>query len=105
MKDEVHLWVLMRTSGTGDVFVNSFGSLVEVMVMPDRPIFIDNDHVVAWDASLSYDLRIASGTFGFTTGEGIVNEFSGNGKVLVQTRNISDFAHVINLYLLHSSSN
>lgn len=65
MKDEVHLWVLMRTSGTGDVFVNSFGSLVEVTVTLARPISIDNDHVVAWDASLSYDLRIASGNLRF----------------------------------------
>ena len=38
--------------------------------------------MVAWDASLNYDIHVASGIFGFTTGEGIVNEFHGSGTVL-----------------------
>ncbi|MEI3148214.1 MAG: AIM24 family protein [Merdibacter sp.] len=47
---------------------------------------------MAWDASLDYSIRVASGTFGFTSGEGLVNEFNGNGKVYIQTRNIHNLA-------------
>ena len=86
---------VMETQGSGDVLVNAFGALVELEVTPGAPVTIDNEHVVAWDASLDYDIRVASGTFGFTTGEGLVNEFKGNGKVVIQTRNLRNFAEAL----------
>jgi uncharacterized protein (TIGR00266 family) len=94
---------VMETEGKGDVLVNAFGDLMEIEVTPDDPIIIDNEHVVAWDTSLSYDLKIASGTFGFMTGEGIVNEFSGRGKVIIQSRNIHNLADVIAPFIPTSS--
>ena len=94
----------MATEGTGDVMVNAFGDLLALEVRSDHPITIDNEHVVAWDASLDYDIRIASGTFGFTTGEGLVNEFHGNGKVLIQTRNIHNLAQAIQPFIQTSSN-
>jgi len=36
-----------------------------------------------------------SGTFGFTTGEGLVNRFMGEGKVYIQTRNLSSLASAL----------
>ena len=95
---------IMATEGTGDVMVNAFGDLLALEVRSDHPITIDNEHVVAWDASLDYDIRIASGTFGFTTGEGLVNEFHGNGKVLIQTRNIHNLAQAIQPFIQTSSN-
>ena len=91
---------VMETEGEGDMLINAFGDLMELEVTPDSPITIDNTHVVAWDAALDYKLRIASGTIGFTTGEGIVNEFHGSGKILIQTRNIRDLAQSLNQYLI-----
>lgn len=91
---------VMETEGEGDMLINAFGDLMELEVTPDSPITIDNTHVVAWDATLDYKLRIASGTIGFTTGEGIVNEFHGSGKILIQTRNIRDLAQSLNQYLI-----
>ena len=90
---------VMETEGKGDVLINAFGDLMELEVTPDEPIIIDNEHVVAWDTSLSFNLKIASGTFGFMTGEGIVNEFSGRGKVIIQSRNIHNLADRIALYI------
>lgn len=86
---------VMHTSGDGDVLVSAFGDIMEVHVDEDHPITIDNEHVVAWDDSLTYELKIASGTFGFTTGEGIVNEFRGNGVVYIQSRNIHNLADAL----------
>lgn len=90
---------VMETHGEGDILVSAFGDILELEVTPDHPITIDNEHVVAWDASLNYDIHVASGTFGFTTGEGLVNEFHGSGKVLIQTRNIHSLADAVQPFL------
>lgn len=96
---------VMETQGEGDILVSAFGDLLALNVSDNHPITIDNEHVVAWDAQLQYDIHVASGTFGFKTGEGLVNEFHGNGTVLIQTRNIHNFADAIRPFLPTSSSN
>lgn len=95
---------VMETTGTGDLFVSAFGDLLELEVTQDQPLTIDNEHVVAWDASLDYNIEVASGTFGFTSGEGLVNRFTGNGKVLIQTRNLHSLADALRIYLPTNSN-
>ncbi|MFT8384107.1 MAG: AIM24 family protein, partial [Lacticaseibacillus paracasei] len=60
---------------------------------------IDNSHVVAWDSKLNYNIQPASGIIGFTTGEGLVNRFSGSGTVYIQTRNIEALANLVQPFL------
>ena len=50
-------------------------------------------------------LIAASGTFGFTSGEGLVNEFTGNGKIYIQTRNVHNLADALRPFFPSSSSN
>lgn len=90
---------IMETTGEGDMLVSAFGDIVSLEVSPDKPLTIDNEHVVAWDSSLDYDIHIASGIFGFTTGEGLVNEFRGRGTVLIQTRNLHSLADSIAAFI------
>lgn len=90
---------VMATKGSGDLLVSAFGDMLELDITPERPLVIDNEHVVAWDASLDYGIKVASGTFGFTTGEGVVNEFYGQGKVIIQTRNIHNLADAIRPFI------
>ena len=94
---------IMQTQGEGDILVSAFGDILPLEVTTDHPITIDNEHVVAWDASLNYDIHVASGIFGFTTGEGIVNEFHGSGTVLIQTRNVHNLAEAIRPFLPSSN--
>jgi uncharacterized protein (AIM24 family) len=55
---------------------------------------------VAWDASLSYNISASTVQRGFfsglvnsiTSGEGMVNRFSGTGQVIVASRNTVGFA-------------
>ena len=86
---------IMETKGTGSMLVSSYGDIVELHMDGTKPFVVDNGHVVAWTTSLSYEIKIASGTFGFTTGEGLVNEFRGVGSILVQTRNIESLAAIL----------
>lgn len=90
---------VMETNGTGTVLVSAFGDLISVDVTPDSPLVVDNEHVVAWDASLDYSIQAASGMFGFTTGEGLVNTFTGSGRIYIQTRNLGNLAEALHPYL------
>ena len=95
---------VMETTGEGDIFVSAFGDILELNVTPDKPMTIDNEHVVAWDANLEYHIEVASGVIGFTSGEGLVNKFSGEGRVLIQTINVHSLASALIPYMPTSSS-
>ena len=95
---------VMHTFGQGHILVSAFGDIMKVKVDEEHPITIDNEHVVAWDDSLDYEIKVASGTFGFTTGEGLVNVFHGTGNVYIQTRNIHNMADALLPYLRQVSN-
>lgn len=86
---------VMETRGTGSMLVSSYGDILELQLDGRKPMVVDNTHVVAWSTTLDYEIKVASGTFGFTTGEGLVNEFRGVGTVLIQTRNVEALAGML----------
>jgi uncharacterized protein (TIGR00266 family) len=92
---------ITETSGSGQVVVSGFGSMSQLEVTPGRDVVIDNSHVVAWDSRLHYEISVTTGSGGGgflgnlinsqTSGEGMVLRFSGQGKVLVCSRNRDAF--------------
>ena len=78
---------------------------MEVTLDGSHPFVVDNHHVVAWSDSLNYQIEVASGVFGFKTGEGLVNTFTGSGTILIQSRNIEALAGLISPYISTSSNN
>lgn len=90
---------VMETKGTGSVLINSYGDMQEI-ILNGGTFVVDNTHCVAWSTSLDYSIKVASGTFGFTTGEGLVNEFRGSGKILLQTRSLISLAENISPYII-----
>ena len=55
-------------------------------------VIIDTGHVVAFDASLQWQVRKVSGLFtSLISGEGLVCEFSGFGNIWLQTRSSQAF--------------
>lgn len=83
-------------TGTGDLWFSSFGGIEPIDI--DGEFVIDNGHLVAWDPSLKLSFGSAgSGLMArFASGEGLVCNFSGKGRVYIQTRNIQSFADWIN---------
>ncbi len=82
---------LIKCEGKGDVYFNSYGSIIEIDVK-DR-LVVDNNHIVAFTDGLTYDVRKVAGYKSlFLSGEGLVTMFSGQGKVWVQTRKFPAFA-------------
>ncbi|EJW92797.1 protein containing DUF124, partial [gut metagenome] len=90
---------IMKTEGSGTLAVSGFGSLREIQVTPDKPVFVDNGHLVAWDQALDYELSLNTGRTGLlgklvnsqTTGEGIVLRFRGSGTIWVCSRHKGGF--------------
>lgn len=79
--------VLLDCTGTGDVFVNSYGGITEVPV--NGRFVVDTGHIVAFDSSLDFSVRSIGGVKSFLfSGEGLVCEFSGQGTVYIQSRNM-----------------
>lgn len=86
---------LMQTAGHGQVAVSGFGSIRPIELTGEHSVYVDNGHLVAWDASLRYDIALNTakqGMFGKllhsqTSGEGVVLKISGKGKIYVCSRN------------------
>ncbi|MFN9986021.1 MAG: TIGR00266 family protein [Pirellula sp.] len=92
--------VLLKASGTGDLFFNSYGAILEINVTDDY--VVDTGYIVAFEDTLQYRVRTLPGLRGggfkrlFFSGEGLVCQFGGQGKVWVQTRYVSPFLSWVN---------
>ena len=75
----------IECSGTGELFFNSFGAILEKEV--EGSLVVDTGHMVAWEPSLSYSIK-GMGNLKSTllSGEGLVMSFTGRGKAYLQTR-------------------
>jgi len=92
---------MIRASGTGAMFVSSFGGIVHKQVAAGERFIVDNGHIVAFPASMQYSIeRVGSGMLAMvTTGEGLAVVFDGPGTILLQTRNLRTFAETLNPFL------
>lgn len=82
---------LIRCSGTGDLWFNTYGAIIEIDVMDDY--VVDTGNIVAFTEGLDYDITKVGGYKSlFFSGEGFVCRFSGQGKVWIQTRSAQAFA-------------
>lgn len=90
---------IMETEGSGNLLVSAFGNFMKLTLDGSQTYSVDNYHVVAWSTTLDYDIRPASGVIGFKTGEGLINHFSGQGEVYIQTRNLSDFGGALDGFI------
>lgn len=77
----------IEASGTGDLWITSYGAIDEIDV--NGTYIVDSGHLVAFDPTLTFGVRTpGGGLMGFVaSGEGVVCEFHGQGRVLVQSRN------------------
>ena len=79
----------VEASGNGDLWVTSYGAIDEIQC--NGTYIVDNGHIVGFDSSLDFKIKSAGGgLMGFmASGEGLVCEFQGQGRILIQSRNTS----------------
>ena len=85
----------IAVSGAGVLLVNAFGKISGIDVAGG--LTVDTGHVVAFQDSLSYSIGKAGGSFlqSFLAGEGLVLNFSGQGRIYVQSHNPDEFGREI----------
>jgi len=76
---------LIRCSGKGDLWFNSYGAIIEIDV--EENYVVDTGNIVAFTGGLEYEISKVGGYKSlFFSGEGFVCRFSGKGKIWIQTR-------------------
>jgi uncharacterized protein (TIGR00266 family) len=80
---------IVRASGSGPVVIACYGALETWDLAAGQTITVDTGHMVAYDDSVQMNIRKVTGGLIQTakTGEGLVFDFVGPGKVMTQTRN------------------
>ncbi|MBI3731299.1 MAG: TIGR00266 family protein [Burkholderiales bacterium] len=82
---------LIRASGEGDLWLNSYGAIIEIDVKDGY--VVDTGNIVAFTEGLEYSISKVGGYKSlFFSGEGFVCRFKGEGKLWIQTRSVGAFA-------------
>jgi uncharacterized protein (TIGR00266 family) len=84
---------MIKTSGTGDLFINTFGAIDKHSLLPGEKLIVDNFHLVGFTDTCSYEVKQLGGLKELVlSGEGLVVEVTGPGEVYLQTKNLAEFA-------------
>jgi uncharacterized protein (TIGR00266 family) len=84
--------VLLKVSGHGRVLAACYGAIEERQLQPSQKYTVDTGHIIGFDASISFDVkRVGNWKSTFLSGEGLVVELIGPGRVLMQTRSEEAF--------------
>jgi uncharacterized protein (TIGR00266 family) len=83
--------ILLRCTGQGDLLVSAYGAIQAATLAAGETMTLDTGHVVAFDDSVGFKVRKA-GSWKSTLlgGEGLVTDFTGPGRVWLQTRSSTD---------------
>jgi uncharacterized protein (TIGR00266 family) len=91
---------LLKCSGHGDLFVSSYGAIHGLELPGAESYVVDTGHMVAFEGSVSYKVRPVGGLKQtFFSGEGLVCDFSGPGRLYIQTRSFQSFVNQLIPYL------
>jgi uncharacterized protein (TIGR00266 family) len=83
--------LMLKCHGAGELWVSSYGAIHAVDVTGTYTV--DTGHIVAFEDSLTFNVRKVGGVKSlFFSGEGLVCEFSGTGRLWFQTRNAPSLA-------------
>ncbi len=83
---------IIRAEGQGKLVFACYGALEVWDLAPGQTLTVDTGHMVAYEDSVQMAIRKATGGLAqtFKSGEGLVFDFAGPGKVWTQTRNPSE---------------
>lgn len=83
---------MVKTSGQGELFINTFGAIDVHDLAADETLVVDNFHLVAFSDSCQYSVAKFGGLKStLLGGEGFVTNITGPGTVYIQTKNLNEF--------------
>jgi uncharacterized protein (TIGR00266 family) len=78
---------ILEASGSGKLLVSSYGAIYEKVLGAGEKYIVDSSHLVAFDGSVNVQTKtVGDMKATFLSGEGLVVEMSGPGRVFIQTR-------------------
>ena len=84
--------IMLRASGTGKLLLSSFGAIHEVNLEAGQTYTVDTGHLVAFTEGIGFKVRRVGGLKStIFSGEGLVVDLTGPGRVLLQTRSTDAF--------------
>ena len=84
--------VLLKVSGQGKLLAGCYGAIEERVLQPGQKYTIDTGHIVGFDSSVGFNVRRVGGWKSTVlSGEGLVVELTGPGRLLMQTRSEGAF--------------
>jgi len=83
---------LLKCSGTGTLIISSYGAIHERVLKAGERYTVDTGHLVAFAENVGFKVRTVGGLKStLFSGEGLVVDLTGPGKVLMQTRSSDAF--------------
>jgi len=84
--------ILLKAGGSGPLVLASYGAIHEVSLAAGQKYTIDTGHIVAFSESMGFQVRRVGGMKStLLSGEGLVVDLTGPGKLLMQTRSTAAF--------------
>jgi uncharacterized protein (TIGR00266 family) len=83
---------MLRIAGQGDLLLSSYGAIHAIDLQHGQGITVDTGHLVAWTDGVSYNVRkVGNWKSTLFSGEGLVCDLTGPGRVYLQTRSQDAF--------------
>jgi len=78
---------MLEATGTGTLLLSSYGAIFEKTLGAGEKYTVDTTHVVAFDGNMNVQTKAVGGLKStLLSGEGLVVELTGPGKIYIQTR-------------------
>ncbi len=97
--------IMLRVSGSGTLIVSSYGAIHPVELASGQKYVVDTGHLVTFDADIDFKVRkVAGWKSTLFSGEGLVAELTGPGRLTMQTRSEDAFLSWLKPHLPKPSS-
>ena len=84
--------IMLRVSGTGSLIIAAYGAIEEIELGPGEKFTVDTGHLVTFTEDIGFDVRKVGGWKStMFSGEGLVVDLTGPGKLTLQTRSQDAF--------------
>ncbi|MFN2205852.1 MAG: TIGR00266 family protein [Candidatus Promineifilaceae bacterium] len=84
--------IMLRVTGHGTLIVSSYGAIHSIELDAGQRYIVDTGHLVTFEESLRYEIKkVAGWKSTFFSGEGIVAELTGPGRMTIQSRSQDSF--------------
>jgi uncharacterized protein (TIGR00266 family) len=97
---------ILRAAGAGKLVMACYGALETWDLEPGQTLTVDTGHMVSYEESVQMTLRKVTGGIvqSIKSGEGLVFDFVGPGKVTTQTRNPNELIGWISSFISTGNS-